>query len=517
MSYGELAAKYPEAGCGGAYYFAEASFRDTHIKCLRRYRASFKRFIGASSHLFYWIYPGTMVAFMAILLEYLAMHISFNTNPDLCITATDIQIEPKLVCQPELPRFDPPNSAWRILTSFLTTLSVAQICLRGVSGSTFTSHVINAVQLTTLVFLSILFIAFRALDPLHVSDASSPGLHWAYPELIEVLIPYSAIGTVMQASVSILILVGFDSATSLGGDAADPQRDVPRAVLLSLLIQGCFYLLAYFAVNAALGTFYAQLGPNGLERSFRAAGISAAPLGDLTEIVAEQVLGDGMGVGVMYVVACSVLMAVFGSILAALSTAVRFSEAMAVDGEIPQFLAVLNAARMPQHGVELAAAITFAIGSLGSVGGVTTLTAVTMTSNLGTLALYAGVCATTFVSFYGSDEFHMLRHAVVPGIGFIGMVGMILTILFVGGTSGGDTAKATVEALCLLFGLSLGTFLGIQAWQAASREGHAAALDSDQSGSEEGTCEETTVLTGSNTSTASSARHGGVARACVIL
>jgi basic amino acid/polyamine antiporter, APA family len=55
---------------------------------------------------------------------------------------------------------------------------------------------------------------------------------------------------VVQACVAILILVGFESITSLGEEAKDAKRDIPRAVLISLVIQGAFcYLFEYFGAN----------------------------------------------------------------------------------------------------------------------------------------------------------------------------------------------------------------------------------------------------------------------------
>ena len=54
----------------------------------------------------------------------------------------------------------------------------------------------------------------------------------------------------VQATVAILILVGFESVTAMGGEAKNPKRDVPIAVIISLLVQGAFcYLIEYFAAN----------------------------------------------------------------------------------------------------------------------------------------------------------------------------------------------------------------------------------------------------------------------------
>ena len=47
---------------------------------------------------------------------------------------------------------------------------------------------------------------------------------------------------VRSGTVAILILVGFESVTSMGGEAKNAKRDVPIAVIISLLVQGAVLL-----------------------------------------------------------------------------------------------------------------------------------------------------------------------------------------------------------------------------------------------------------------------------------
>ena len=63
VSYAELAKLYP--GPGSSYFFAEQSFLN-HDKAWRYARLS-KFIVGWASHLYYWIYPGVMVAVTGIL------------------------------------------------------------------------------------------------------------------------------------------------------------------------------------------------------------------------------------------------------------------------------------------------------------------------------------------------------------------------------------------------------------------------------------------------------------------
>src|SRR5262249_32662487 len=61
-----------------------------------------------------------------------------------------------------------------------------------------------------------------------------------------VVAPHNFSYVFIQACIAILILVGFESVTAMGEEAKNAKRDIPIAVILSLVIQGCFcYALEY--------------------------------------------------------------------------------------------------------------------------------------------------------------------------------------------------------------------------------------------------------------------------------
>ena len=67
ISYAELSKLYP--GAGSSYFFAEQAFL-SKSKAFRFARIA-KFMVGWASHLYYWIYPGVMVAVTALLVGYL--------------------------------------------------------------------------------------------------------------------------------------------------------------------------------------------------------------------------------------------------------------------------------------------------------------------------------------------------------------------------------------------------------------------------------------------------------------
>ena len=72
--------------------------------------------------------------------------------------------------------------------------------------------------------------------------------------------PHGFSYVIIQACIAILILVGFESVTAMGEEAKNAKRDIPKAVILSLVIQGGFcYLLEYFAANYFQSSAYTNV------------------------------------------------------------------------------------------------------------------------------------------------------------------------------------------------------------------------------------------------------------------
>ena len=84
-------------------------------------------------------------------------------------------------------------------------------------------------------------------------------------------VPISAAGIGAAATLALFAMLGFESAMAAGDRAENPERTVPRATLIGVLIAGLIYLLACSAVtlmlpvaeleasNAPFATFFATL------------------------------------------------------------------------------------------------------------------------------------------------------------------------------------------------------------------------------------------------------------------
>ncbi|HEY6185473.1 MAG TPA: APC family permease, partial [Terriglobales bacterium] len=370
VAYAELAKLYP--GPGSSYYFAEQSFLN-HEKAWKYARLS-KFIVGWGSHLYYWIYPGVMVAVTGLFVGYVV-----GTLWPSFLTASD----------PGLP--------FTVAVAIVFSLGVAWIAHRGVTGATSVNIAINIIQITALVVFSVMLLSYRVSH-----KPGSTGLQWdstsaaSYPyqfattsqtvngQATDVItrdangipqpkldasgkpVPFtvdypasdstgafishptakSVVGVhnfgwmFVQATVAILILVGFESCTALGGEAKNAKRDIPIAVITSLLVQGAFcYLFEYFCANYFLNSGY----PMGYAQA------SSAPIGDMMIMVGDAIFGPGHGRTFMLVEAFTVFLALIGTTLSCLNTGARVTYAMGKDQEVPEHFGMLHEKNLSPH------------------------------------------------------------------------------------------------------------------------------------------------------------------------
>ena len=427
LSYSELAKLYP--GAGSSYLFAEQAFL-SRTKAFRFARVA-KFVIGWSSHLYYWMYPGVMVATMGIMIGYIVGTIA-----------------------PGSMNAGIPGPVFMALIAIIFAYFVAWIAFQGVNGSTMVNIAINGIQIVALLFFSALAIAYRAGHPAGSMGLALDGTaaklgvygiagdHPSHASALSVILPHRFDWVMLQATVAILLLVGFESVTALGEEAINPKKDIPRGVLLSLTIQGLFcYLIEYFAANYFLNSAYSLAEAKG----------SAAPLGDMMTIIGNALLG-GHGTAFMLMEALTVFLALIGTTLACINTGARVTYAMGRDEEVPEHFGLLHGENLTPHSaIWTLATISAVLGAFAAlfffcgpaapddktiatlphtiwyalgIGSNATLSSlpnglslVTLISNFGTFSLYGLTNIIAIVAFREHHEFNGFKHMVVPVFG----------------------------------------------------------------------------------------------------
>jgi len=458
--YATLSKAYPEAGAGSSYYYAEAAILAQEEHKHFRFARLAKFVTGWASHLYYWVYPGVMVGFMGTLLVYIGQLF----NPTFALNADSS-----------------PNVPIQVGLCVVFAAAVGFIALLGVTGSTLVNIVINIVQITSLVFVSLVMIAFRL---------GHPEFKYEHANAISVIMPHDFKGLIFQTTIAILLVVGFESATALAGEAKNPRRDIPKAVMLSLIIQACFcYFLQYFASNFFISDVYrgvvnkagdassfsvlsdpkildfagavkslnldaAKYAGGSIITGFDAAAASGAPIGDMARIIGDQMLG-GNGFAFTLILASTVLLALVGTTLSSLATGVRISYAMGSDRELPMIFGFLHGKfNTPHIGVIVLTILSAAIGGYGVLN-VNNLTQVTLVSNIGTFIFYGLTCLVTFVAAMDhllGDETNIWQTKVIPLLGALVNFLMMVGVFYFAFTQGGDSAKNAQIAIGISFG-----------------------------------------------------------------
>jgi amino acid transporter len=445
--------------------------------------------VGWGSHLYYWIYPGVMVGVMGVLCGYLAGTI-----------------------WPSFMSASLPGPVFMAMVAVATSYLVAWIAYRGVQGATAVNIAINVIQISALLIFSVLALGYRINHPpgtvaWNFDSSSSAAYTYEFatetqtvdgkpadvvvrnadgtpkPKLDAAGMPVpfkidypehddkgnflshpsssSVVGVhnlgfvFVQATIAILILVGFESVTAMGGEAKNPKRDVPIAVVTSLLVQGAFcYLIEYFAANYFLNNGYTMQSATG----------SAAPIGDMMIMVGNAVFGAGNGKTFMLIQAFTVFLAIIGTTLSCMNTGARVTYAMGKDEELPDHYGFLHSENLtPHRSIWMLATISAIIGIIAvsvafgdasapkdadikalpqglfsSVGYTThdtmaalpnTLLLVTLASNFGTFLLYGLSCIICMVAFHKHPMYSPLKHTLIPIFGIVANLGCMIAYL----------------------------------------------------------------------------------------
>jgi amino acid transporter len=428
ISYSELAKLFP--GAGSSYLFAEQAFLNT----THAYRFSriAKFVIGWASHLYYWVYPGVMVATMGVMIGYIIGSIA-----------------------PSSMSASVPGPVFMAVIAIIFAYVVAYIAFQGVTGSTNVNIAINGIQIVALLFFSALAIAYRLGHPAGSTglalDGTTKTISYAlsgnapaHPSALSVVLPHNFNWMMLQATIAILLLVGFESVTALGEEAKNPKKDIPRGVLLSLTIQCLFcYLIEYFAANYFMNSAYSLADAKG----------SAAPIGDMMVILGNSLLG-GHGQAFMLIEAFTVFLALIGTTLSCINTGARVTYAMGRDEEVPEHFGLLHGDNLtPHRAIWTLATISAVIGAYAALFffagaaapddktiaslphniwyaiGMSSnaslsampngLQLVTLVSNFGTFMLYGLTNIVCIVAFREHHEFHGLKHMVIPVFGAV--------------------------------------------------------------------------------------------------
>ena len=202
------------------------------------------------------------------------------------------------------------------LWDVLLFIIVAAVMLLGVAISTRLQLTLALISVAVVFVFSIYVIA-KSGGIHHLGTGFSPNsspTHWK--------------GILFGVLYGVLLFTGFETSANLGEETKDPHHNIPRAVLISVLAIGGFYVIASYAQVSGFHFNLATFGKNAGAPLFGLAGPKAA--------------GGFAGVGIRRLVELVVIFDMIAVLIGCAVSASRGIFALARDRRMPGALKVIS-------------------------------------------------------------------------------------------------------------------------------------------------------------------------------
>ena len=292
--------------------------------------------------------------------------------------------------------------------ALIVILACAVLLIRGASESAKANTVMVLLKIAILIFFAV--VAFTAFDGSNLSP----------------FLPLGLLGVTAAAGQIFFSYIGFDAASTAGEEAKDPKRDLPFAIIGSLVVVTVLYMLVTLA---ALG---AQNWQNDAGKGAEAV---------LSSIANAAVGGTWAG----NVIAVGAIISIFSVVLVTLYGQTRILFAMGRDGLLPPlFTRVSQRTQTPVAATVLTAfiiAIPAAFVSLGQLAEAT---------SSGTLGAFAVVNVGVIILRRKHPD--LPRGFTTPFFPVLPILGIVMILVIVAGL---DRVTWLVFALWMAVGMAV--------------------------------------------------------------
>lgn len=208
--------------------------------------------------------------------------------------------------------------------------------------------------------------------------------------------PFGISGVINSTALVFFAYVGFENIANLSEEMKNPQRDLPRAIILALAISSLLYILVSLSAVSVMG--WENLSQ------------SAAPLAD----VARMAFGTNLDLALSLVS----LAATASTVLFLLLGASRATWSMANAGAFPRIFSIVEKKRRtPWLTIILIGIFAIAFAATGNLKEIAEFT------NFAVLIAFAGVNASAIRIFYKKTDIgrsrNLIQNILLPGSGII--------------------------------------------------------------------------------------------------
>lgn len=314
------------------------------------------------------------------------------------------------------------GGVWGVAAVLVAEVAVLTLVL--VRGIRVSSRVALVVELVSVVIIVVLLVVLLVqIGPVDVSA----------------VVPtegFSIAGFAAGAVLALTALVGFESAATLGVEARAPLRNIPRAIVATVLFSGGLYLLAAYTQVAGFHSLGRELGDGDSPINVLASAYGVAELGILIDL----------GIAASFL-ACAI---------ASTTALTRVLFSLGRDGIAPRALGSVHPRyRTPIGAIRVAVpivAIAPIAAVLAGVGVWEAMEAVIAVSAAGYIGAYVLVCVAAPVFLHRIGELTVRTGLVAITSALVLAAGLVAYLVFVGveGNPGAPLALIVAVAAALI-------------------------------------------------------------------
>ena len=296
----------------------------------------------------------------------------------------------------------------------IIAIAAVSISMGGYVNILFSTHI------NTVYFAIAAIIAFAAINILGIKNSAKTISGFVIINLAVLLIfivsglssfhlsnfsnfaPNGMTGTIAGAAIIFFAFTGFSRVTTISDEVKDPEKTIPKAIILSIIISTVIYIAV--AIVAVGLVPYSNLAS------------SAAPLSTAIKSMHDSILAIIIAFGGVTATAGVILTGVLGTS--------RVFFALGRDRELPGFLSYIDRFSTPINAIIVSAVLSIVFLLLVSFG------TIVDSSNAAVLSAYFIINVSAIYFYYNLKKKQQQEKRYIPVVSIAGIFGILLIVAY---------------------------------------------------------------------------------------
>ena len=291
------------------------------------------------------------------------------------------------------------------LPALLIVLFVISILVRGTKGAAKANNAIVILKVSAIIFVIVAGVFFINVDnwtpfipePTTIVENGKPMPAYGYA------------GIISGAAAIFFAYVGFDAVSTQAGEAINPKKDVPFAIITSLIVCTVLYILVSLVLTGMM--HYTDFNPLG-----KYPDAIKAPVAYAFDIAGQAWAG--------YIITIAATIGLISVLMVMIMGQSRIFLGMSKDGLIPATFSKVDAkAGVPKKNLYILGAVIAIIAAFTPINDLAHMT------SFGTLFAFTMVCVAVWV--LRKKQPHLQRNFKVPMLPVIATLGILINVYLI--------------------------------------------------------------------------------------